>query len=73
MPFTPVAPPSSPRRVATEKCLPLVDLHALWMQHLVVGGPLNGQGDWLVSDKCHPSDKGHAAIAAEILRVLFEK
>ena len=61
------------RRVAKEKCLPLVDLHALWMQHLVVGGPLYGQGDWLVSDKCHPSDKGHAAIAAEILRVLFEK
>ena len=61
------------RRVAKEKCLPLVDLHALWMQHLVVGGPLYGQGDWLVSDKCHPSDKGHAAIAVEILRVLFEK
>ncbi len=57
--------------VAKEQRLPLIDLHRMWMDHMVIGGAGNGQGDWLPHDKCHPGDKGHAVLAEEILRALF--
>ena len=56
--------------------IPLIDQHRLWMEHMVIGGENYGQGDWLSGverDHCHPSDIGHAAIANEMLRCLFEE
>ena len=60
--------------VAALRQIPVIDLHRLWMEHLVVGAENSGQGDWLLSpeDHCHPSDTGHAAIAESILTALFE-
>lgn len=58
-------------RIAREREIPLVDLHRLWMDHLVIGAEHYGQGDWLDTDRCHPTDKGHEAIGKEIARVLF--
>ena len=57
--------------VAKERAVPVIDLHRLWMEHLVIGGEQYGQGDWLNGDRCHPSDKGHAAIGEEIARNLI--
>ncbi len=59
------------KAVAAEREIPVIDLHQLWLDHLVVGGEQYGQGDWLNGDRCHPSDKGHAAIAEEIARNLI--
>ncbi|MBP3437133.1 MAG: SGNH/GDSL hydrolase family protein [Clostridia bacterium] len=61
---------------AKERFIPVIDQHRLWMEHLVVDGENYGQGDWLsgvTGDSCHPSDKGHEAIAKEMLRCLFEE
>ena len=62
------------KEVAARRHIPVIDLHRLWMEHLVMGAENSGQGDWLISpdDHCHPSDKGHAAIAEFILNELFE-
>ena len=62
------------KKVAALRQIPVIDLHRLWMEHLVVGAENSGQGDWLLSpeDHCHPSDTGHAAIAESILTALFE-
>ena len=57
--------------VAKERELPLIDLHKTWMDHMVVGGAGNGQGDWLPFDKCHPGDLGHRLMGEEILENLF--
>lgn len=60
--------------VAKDRDIPVVDLHKLWMEHLTVGGECYGQGDWLcgrLGDCCHPSDLGHAEIAAEMIRCIF--
>jgi lysophospholipase L1-like esterase len=59
------------KEVAKEQSLPLIDFHKLWMDHMVLGGEGNGQGDWLPRDKCHPGDKGHRIMGEEILRHLF--
>ena len=63
------------RRISAERKIPLIDQHRLWMEHLTVGGENSGQGDWLcgaVGDHCHPADVGHAVIANEMLRAIFE-
>ncbi len=62
--------------VAKKTDLPIIDLHAVWMQHLNVGGENYGQGDWLTGvpdDRCHPSDRGHAVIADTIFHHLFNE
>jgi lysophospholipase L1-like esterase len=64
------------QRVARERCVPVVDLHRLWMAHLEIGSYNYGQREWLtgiLGDTCHPSPEGHRAIAREMLRTLFEE
>ncbi len=61
------------KEVAADREIPLIDLHRKWMEHMVVGGELYGQGDWLKSDKCHPSDVGHAKMAEQIMEELFPR
>ncbi len=60
---------------ATEENIPYIDMHKMWMEHLVIGEKNFGQGDWLVDggDHCHPSDVGHAVMAEEILKFIFEE
>ncbi len=60
---------------ANEQGIPYVDMHKMWMDHLVIGEKNFGQGDWLVDggDRCHPSDAGHAAMAEELLKNMFEE
>ncbi len=62
------------KAVAEQYAIPLIDMHAVWMAHLVVGAPNYGQQDWLSGhpgDSCHPSNEGHAVIANEIYRHIF--
>ncbi len=61
------------KQIAAARKIPLIDLHALWMDHLVIGADHNGQGDWLDTDRCHPTDAGHAAIGMEIATHLLCK
>ncbi|MBE6756997.1 MAG: hypothetical protein E7552_00395 [Ruminococcaceae bacterium] len=64
------------RNVAKDRGLPLIDLHAVWMQHLQIGGKNYGQDNWLSGvpdDRCHPSDHGHAVIANIIFRHIFNE
>ncbi len=63
------------KEVANEWGVPIVDLHKLWMDHLDKNAANYGSGDWLTTkpgDLCHPSPKGHEAIAKEIIRAMFE-
>ena len=60
------------KAVASERNVPMIDLHRLWMDHMCLNGENYGQGSWLNGDRCHPSDEGHAAIAHEIARCLME-
>ena len=57
--------------VAREQELPLIDLHKMWMDHMVVGADGYGQGDWLPRDKCHPGDLGHRLLGEEIVKRIF--
>lgn len=60
--------------IAKKHELPVIDLHKMWVEHTVIGGNNYGQGEWLSGRKgdcCHPSAKGHAAIASEILRCIW--
>ena len=50
----------------------VIDLHKLWMDHWIEGAEHYGQGDWLTTDDCHPSDIGHKAMAEEMMRCFFE-
>ncbi len=59
------------KAVAAARGVPVIDLHRLWLDHLVIGGEQYGQGDWLNGDRCHPSDKGHTALGEEIARCLL--
>lgn len=59
------------KQVANARNIPLVDLHQLWMDHLMIGADHYGQGDWLDTDRCHPTDAGHEAIGKEIARHLL--
>ena len=59
------------RALAEERQIALIDLNKLWMDHWVEGAGEYGQGDWLNTDSCHPTDIGHEAIADEMIRCLF--
>ncbi len=59
------------KEVAREEGIPCIDLHQKWMNHMIIGGEGNGQGDWLKCDKCHPSDRGHRVMAEQILEDFF--
>jgi lysophospholipase L1-like esterase len=61
------------KAVADQRHIPIIDLHRLWMDHLVIGAPNSGQSDWLCSpdDHCHPGDLGHKVIADYILNALL--
>ena len=59
------------RALAKERQIALIDLNKLWMDHWVEGAGEYGQGDWLNTDSCHPTDIGHEAIADEMIRCLF--
>ena len=49
----------------------VIDLHKLWMDHWVEGAEHYGQGDWLTTDDCHPSDIACVAMAEEMMHCLF--
>lgn len=60
--------------VATKRNVPVIDLHELWMKHLVIGKENYGHGDWLTGNKgdtCHPSSTGHKALADFIFNSIF--
>ena len=60
--------------VGTERSIPVIDMHSLWMNHWLKGAPNYGQGDWLADgDSCHPTDIGHEAIADYMVQCLFGK
>ncbi len=62
------------KEVAAEWGIPVIDLHKLWMDHVDKNAANYGSGDWLttkVGDLCHPSPKGHEAIAKEMIRAMF--
>ena len=62
------------KEVAAKYGLNIVDLHSLWMAHLDKNAANHGSGDWLTAregDFCHPSPKGHEAIAKEMIKTLF--
>ncbi len=58
------------KEVAQEFGLAVIDVHQLWMDHYVQGGPFFGMGEWHY-DQWHPSDKGYAAMADKIFEDLF--
>ena len=62
-------------QLASERNLPVIDQHKLWMDHWIEGSENYGQREWLNpppdGDSCHPSDIGHEAIADEMIRALF--
>lgn len=60
------------KEVAKEYNLPVIDTHALWMDHLIVGSENHGQRDWLSTvehDCCHFSPKG----AKETAKFIFKE
>ncbi len=62
------------KEVASEWGIPVIDLHKLWMDHIDKNAANYGLGDWLTTkpgDLCHPSPKGHEAIAKEMIRAMF--
>ena len=61
------------RRLAKEYALPLIDVHALWMAHLIPGSAHFGQRDWLSEstyDACHPTPIGSEMTARYIFDCL---
>lgn len=55
--------------LARQKGLRYIDMHKLWMEHLIVGSDNYGQRDWLsgaIGDTCHFSKKG-ASDAAKFI------
>lgn len=58
--------------LAQERGIPVIDMHRMWLDHLTLGGENYGQGDWLVCDRCHPGDVGHAAMAEKMISCIFE-
>ena len=54
---------------AEEYSLPLIDVHSLWMNHLIPGSEHFGQRDWLSDskyDSCHPTPLGAEMTARYI-------
>ena len=61
------------KQLATETGCQLIDLHDLFMRHLVVGEIHYGQGEWLsdqAGDCCHLSPIGSRAVADFIFKNL---
>ena len=59
------------KEAAEEFGLPVIDMHAVWMEHYVQGGANFGMGDWHY-DQWHPSDKGYEVMADKIFADLFK-
>lgn len=59
------------KEAAAEFGFPVIDMHAVWMEHYVQGGANFGMGDWHY-DQWHPSDKGYAAMADKIFADFFQ-
>lgn len=59
--------------LAKEYNLPLLDMHDMWMKHLVPGEKNFGQGDWLSNnprDSAHATPKAHEIMAQKIMDLL---
>lgn len=57
------------KSLAEEYSLPLIDVHSLWMNHLIPGSEHFGQRDWLSDskyDSCHPTPLGAEMTARYI-------
>lgn len=55
--------------LAKEYSLPLIDVHSLWMKHLIIGSNHFGQREWLSNSKydaCHPTPLGAEMTARYI-------
>lgn len=62
------------KSLAKEYSLPLIDVHSLWMNHLIPGSEHFGQRDWLSDskyDSCHPTPLGAEMTARYIFDSLL--
>lgn len=62
------------KELAGEFCLPIIDVHKLWMEHLIPGSEHFGQRDWLSDsekDACHPTPLGAEVMASFIFSQLL--
>lgn len=60
------------KKLSTDFKIPLIDVHELWMQHLISGSEHFGQRDWLSDisyDACHPTPIGAEMTA----KLVFER
>ena len=59
------------KKICKERGLPFIDVHKLWLDHMIPGSENFGQRDWLSNsstDACHPSPIG----AEETAKFIFE-
>ncbi len=64
------------KQLAEEKAAALIDVHKLWMEHLIIGAEHYGQGSWLSGvkgDSCHFSPEGSRATAEFIFEELTKE
>ena len=59
------------KEAANELGFPIIDMHAVWMDHYVQGGAGFGMGNWHY-DRWHPSDVGYEVMADKIIEDLFK-
>lgn len=63
------------RKLSSDSRVPLIDVHELWMQHLIPGSEHFRQHDWLSEisyDACHPTPIGVEMTAKWIFEKLLE-
>lgn len=63
------------REIAEEKHCLLIDLHQMWMDHLVLGSGNFGQRDWLGAvngDSTHPTPLASEVMAQKIVSEIFK-
>lgn len=63
------------KEIAEERHCLLIDLHAMWMEHLQVGSAHYGQRDWLGAadgDSTHPTPLAAERMAQKIIQAIFE-
>ncbi|MBQ8304471.1 MAG: SGNH/GDSL hydrolase family protein [Clostridia bacterium] len=58
------------KEAAEELGFPVIDMHAVWMEHYVQGGANFGMRNWHY-DRWHPSDKGYEVMGDKIFENLF--